>query len=250
MNNEPQQHPAHPNEVQQPQPHEGYHVAPPIVGSAARRNVAHQVAHQHITPEMMEKHDQSKRKYPHITLSRGEYVIEEVRRHPIGLFSIWGVAGFLLFALFAALPWYSLNMGFFSEVLLIPAADLPSAVTLTTPMLILAALVVLGAALATYVYNGNRFYLTNESIIQHVQTSIFDTRNQVVNLINVEDASSEQSGILQQVLNYGTLRLSTQGDETIYHFHFVTNPRKVVHTVNDATEKAVLRTQGIPTTEF
>ena len=92
MNNEPQQHPAHPNEVQQLQPHEDYHVAPPIVGSAARRNAAHQVAHQHITPEMMEKHDLSKRKYPHITLSRGEYVIEEVRRHPIGLFSIWGVA--------------------------------------------------------------------------------------------------------------------------------------------------------------
>src|SRR5688572_19076137 len=185
VNNEPQ----NPGQVPEPQhqPHHAdYHVAPPIAGTGAHRNIARHAAHQHITPEMMQKHEQSKRTHPQLTLSAGEYVIEEVRRHPIGLVSIWGMASILLFILFAALPWYSTNMSFFSEVLLIPTKDLPSAATLATPVLILAALIVLGASVATYVYNGNRFYLTNESIIQHVQTSIFDTRNQVVNLINVE----------------------------------------------------------------
>jgi hypothetical protein len=211
--------------------------------SAARANV---------TAEEQAMHEKSKRDYPLLSLSPGEYVLEVVRRHPIGLIAIWGVTAFLIIVVMGLVPFYGANLSFFSQVTSVPIAKLPTAVTLATPALILAAFFLLGGAIAAYVYVQNRFYITTESIIQFVQYSLFNSKQQVVNLINVEDVSADQTGILQQVLNYGTLRLSTQGEETIYHFRFVANPNGVVHNVNDATEIAIQRLEGssFPPTEL
>ena len=41
-----------------------------------------------IPADLMAKHEESLRQYPRIHLSKGEYVVMEVRRHPIGLLSI------------------------------------------------------------------------------------------------------------------------------------------------------------------
>lgn len=209
-------------------------------------------ARANVTAEEQAMHEKSKQEYPLLSLSPGEYVLEVVRRHPIGLIAIWAVTAFLVILVMALVPFYGANLSFISQVTSVPVAKLPTAVTLATPALILAAFFLLGGAIAAYVYVQNRFYITTESIIQFVQYSLFNSKQQVVNLINVEDVSADQTGILQQVLNYGTLRLSTQGEETIYHFRFVANPNGVVHNVNDATEIAIQRLEGssYPPTEL
>ena len=44
---------------------------------------------------------------------------------------------------------------------------------------------------------------------------------------------------MQQVLNYGTVRVSTEGDEhNQYVFYFVAKPQLVTRTINDAMEEA------------
>lgn len=197
-----------------------------------------------ISPEVAAKHTASVEQFPDLNLSPGEYVIQSVRRHPIGLLSIWIVVGFLIIATLALLPLYSLNGPSVASLLGIKASSLPSAMVLTVPDLILAAFFTLGGFIATIVYEGNHFYLTNESVIQHVRPSLFHTQTQIINLVNIEDASFDQRGILQQVLNYGTIRLSTQGQETIYHFYFVANPARVVNAVNDAVELAIQRLEN------
>ena len=209
-------------------------------------------ARAQVTPEEQAMHEKSKDQYPQLSLSPGEYVLEVVRRHPIGLVAIWGFTLVLIFAVMAVVPFYAMNTSFISQVTSLPAAKLPSAATLAIPALIIAGFALLGGAIAAYVYVQNRFYITTESIVQFVQYSLFSSKQQVVNLINVEDVSADQTGILQQVLNYGTLRVSTQGQETIYHFRFVANPNGVVHNVNDATEIAIQRLEGtgFPPTEL
>ncbi|MGH7196804.1 MAG: hypothetical protein ACREGJ_03510 [Candidatus Saccharimonadales bacterium] len=202
-----------------------------------------------LTSEVQEKHRQSVEKYPEISLSSSEYVIEEVRRHPIGLLSIWAFVGLLILIVFLALPFYSVNRAVIANALMTSVDVLPSPAILAIPALFLIGLFALGGFIATVVYNGNRFYLTNESVIQHVRNSLFHTKSQVIGLVNVEDASSTREGILEHFLDYGTLRLSTQGEETTYHFYYVADPKRVVNVVNDAREKAVLRLQGIPSTE-
>ncbi len=199
-----------------------------------------------ITPEVQAKHEQSKVAFPQLRLSAGEYVIEEVDRHPIGIISIWIFTGFIMLVILSILPMYTMNQAFIAQLFLTDVNSLPNPAILTVPVFILTAFVALGGIIATIVYRGNRFYLTTESVIQHVQYSLFNTKQQIVNLINVEDASQTQNGIIEQVLNYGTLRLSTQGEETIYHFRFVANPKKVVDDVNDAMEEAVRRLDAAP----
>lgn len=227
-----------------PKNHYDYHVAPPLpgTGEAAPR--------PKVIPEAIAaKHEESKKRYPELPLSRDEYVIEFVRRHPIGLVSIWGLVLFLATVALLGLAFYEMSRAELSSMFLLNGGELPSAAGLFPIVLLLVAFFVLGGVISTVVYNGNRFYLTNESIFQHVQTSLFSTRNQVVNLINVEDASNDQQGLLQHVFNYGTLRLSTQGEETTYRFMFVYNPKRIVGLVNEAAEKAVMRLEGVPVNE-
>ena len=78
--------------------------------------------------------------------------------------------------------------------------------------------------------------MTNESVIQEIQHSLFSRHEQTVSLGSIEDASFKQSGVLQLMMNYGTVRLSTEGEETTYRFTYVTNPRNHVAILNNAIE--------------
>ena len=192
-----------------------------------------------ISPELIAKHEESQRRYPGIHLSRGEYIITEVRRHPIGLFSIWALTILLVVVTWAVIPLYDANVGLIASVFDTAVDKLPTTADLTMPILALAGVFLMGGLIAVYVYNGNLFYLTNESIIQFIQSSIFSTKEQQINLVNVDDVSYKQQGILQQVLHYGTVRISTEGDaHNPYIFYFVANPQVVTRTINDAMEEA------------
>lgn len=188
---------------------------------------------QAISPETKKKHEESRRKYPGLNLSEGEYVISAIKRHPIGVFSIWLVVAAALLIVFVAFPALIANQGVLGTRFQLSSTLIASAGLV---LLLLAVLFILGGIIATVVYNGNRFYLTNESVIQHIQTSLFSKMEQTVSLANIEDASYRQLGIIQTLLGYGSLRLSTEGDETTYRFNFVTNPQKQVGLINDAVE--------------
>jgi hypothetical protein len=187
-------------------------------------------------PEAIKKKAaESKKLYPHLNLSEGEYVITAVKRHPIGIIQIWAallLIAFLLIAIFAGgviNPESSPLSGLIGtgEDAQAAAGVIVGGVTV---------LLALGGLIATYIYNGNRFYLTNESVIQEIQNSLFSKHEQTVSLSNVEDASYRQTNILQHLLGYGSIRLSTEGDETTYRFSYVTNPKKHIATLNNAVE--------------
>ncbi|MNI85773.1 hypothetical protein D3C73_1427960 [compost metagenome] len=96
--------------------------------------------------------------------------------------------------------------------------------------------VAFGGFAVIYVYLANKFFLTNESVIQEVQFTLFSRHEQTVSLGNIEDASFRQEGMLQSILNYGSIRLSTEGDETTYRFKYVANPKEQIALLNNAVE--------------
>lgn len=184
-----------------------------------------------ISEEVQRKHEESKKTFPFLNLSEGEYVISAIRRHPIGLLQIWGVAAVAILALTAAIIFsMSTSLG---DSGVIASSSTP---WLAMILLCLIALVFMGGVVATVVYEGNRFFLTNESVTQHIQTSLFAQKEQTISLLNIEDASFRKQGLLQTFLNYGSLRLSTQGDETTYRFNFVSDPGQQVALLNNAVE--------------
>jgi membrane protein YdbS with pleckstrin-like domain len=185
---------------------------------------------QHISDAARRRHEESKRLYPHLNLSEGEYVISAIRRHPIGLLSIWGVVALIIVLILIGTPIILSNPVFSEQIS--PGAF----ASLGVVLLLLGALFVLGGVIATVVYNANRFYLTNESVTQQIQHSLFSKKEQTISLANVEDASFRQHGIVQHLLNYGSLRLSTEGDETTYRFNYVSDPFRQVKLLNNAVE--------------
>ncbi len=186
---------------------------------------------QEISTELQKKHDRSARFHPLLNLSEGEYVIRTVRRHPIGL--ILPLSGGSLVIALALIV--ASNYTAIAETLMFSGV-LADAAAVMTPILLFCVLIALGMLVTYYVYVNNKFFLTNESVIQEVQISLFSRREQIVSLGNIEDASYVQQGIMQQLFNYGSIRLSTEGDETTYRFSYVSNPKQHIATLNNAVE--------------
>ena len=187
-----------------------------------------------ITPETERRHKESKQKYPQLNLSHGEYVISAVKRHPFGLFQIWVVSGGIITILVVFITLLLSDPGGSMSVMNAEAGGaLP---LLALPLLLVLVLVLAGGAIGTYVFQANTFFLTNESVIQNVQHSLFNKRQQTVSLGNIEDASYTQAGILPHLFGYGSLRLSTEGDETTYRFNYASQPEKQIALLNNSVE--------------
>ena len=114
--------------------------------------------------------------------------------------------------------------------------ELPPQGIITSALLMLAILCALIGYAAIWIYQRNQFFLTNESVIQEIQHGLFFHHEQTVSLGSIEDASYKRRGILQHLFNYGTMRLSTEGEETTYRFAFVENPKQQIAIVSNAVE--------------
>lgn len=194
----------------------------------------HEPVKPHISDEVRRKHQESTEKYPMLNLSEGEYVIAAIKRHPIGLFAIWGTTLLLIVLVGFIIPIILLAQGALSTFGI--TTDFDSGFLGVAFVGGLCLLFLLGGYISAHVYNANRFYLTNESVTQHLQHSLFSRREQTISLGGIEDASYHQQGIIEHFFNYGSLRLSTEGDETTYRFSYVSDPRRQVAILNDAVE--------------
>jgi uncharacterized membrane protein YdbT with pleckstrin-like domain len=205
---------------QQPAPQQFVHVARAV-----------EPARQEVSEEVKKRHDDSVKAYPTLNLSENEYVINAVRRHPIGLFLPMSIGTLIIVVALTI----ALNFSAIIDSVGITGA-LADPGLVVTPVLLFCVLIGLGMFIVYYVYVNNKFFLTNESVIQEIQLSLFSRHEQTVSLANIEDASYYQRGILQQLINYGSIRLSTQGDETTYRFTYVAHPKEHIATLNNAVE--------------
>lgn len=219
-----------------PEAHEGHNFDPRMRSQYANEPgiIHHTRAYDpkvnEIGQELHDKHDRSQKLYPQLNLSEGEYVIVSVKRHPIGLLIPMAVTIGLILLLLAALIGYPMLS---ADVV---TGEVPGIIEMTIIILCLIVMVGIGGYIAVWVYLRNTFYLTNESVIQEIQHSLFSKREQTVSLGSIEDASFRQNGIIQTLFNYGTIRLSTEGEETTYRFHYVANPKEQIAKLNNAIE--------------
>lgn len=209
-----------PSQVAQPQP------TPQVVHLSRAIEPIDQV----ISPEVKKRHEESKKAFPQLNLSEAEFVISAVRRHPIGLIIPVGITVFLVALVASLLFNYPLIMDSLGIL------DPPSFGSIAFTGFLFILLVLLGGYISVWVYMNNRFFLTNESVIQEIQVSLFSRHEQTVSLLNIEDASYRQQGMIQTMFNYGSIRLSTEGDETTYRFNYVSDPKQQIAILNNAVE--------------
>lgn len=183
-----------------------------------------------ISEPLQRKHEESVRLYPFLNLSAGEFVMLRIRRHPIGLLMPVFVTGFVLVVLATML---FLLPDFYAATVIEPPISQSVVAGVLLSLMVLVGLV---GGVAIWVYLKNQFFLTNEAVIQEVQNGLFSHREQTVSLGSIEDASYKRQGILQHIFNYGTMRLSTEGEDTTYKFAFVEDPKQQIAVINDAIE--------------
>lgn len=182
-----------------------------------------------IPEDVKRRHEESSKKYPDLNLSPNEFIVAYMPRHVIGM-----LGPLILTTICVALVLSLLfNFPYIAELL---GVSTGAYAILMLAGVMLVVLFLIGGYAALWVYLNNRFFLTNESVIQEIQTGLFSRKEQTVSLANIEDASYSQTGPIQTIFNYGSIRLSTEGDETTYRFSYVANPKYHIAILNNAVE--------------
>lgn len=182
-----------------------------------------------VPAEVARRHEASMNKFPELNLSPHEYIVSAIPRHFIGILFPAIMTTLIIAIAFSIVfnyPFLATSLGL----------SMSSFGTVAVIGILLAILFLIGGYAVLWVYLNNRFFLTNESVIQEIQTGLFSHKEQTVSLANIEDASYSQIGPVQTLLNYGSIRLSTEGDETTYRFDYVAKPKYYLSILNNAVE--------------
>ena len=179
------------------------------------------------------RHERSLKDFPNLRLEDDEYVEFAFMRARICLLMIFGgmIAGLIVILL-----------GFLVTLLGQSKLDEMGRNFLFIILFALLAAAFIAGVVALRVYRGNRLYITNKHVTQFVMNSLVAGSINIIDLASIEDASFRQDNILQKMFHYGTLRLSTIGDETTYTFKYsdisAKDLRAVTKLISEAKKEA------------
>ncbi len=157
------------------------------------------------------RHERSKKDFPGLKLEDDEYVEFAFRRAKACLLMILG--GISVGLVIVLLAFLLVLMG--QSVL-----DEMGKNYLFIILFTLLAVAIMAGVIALMIYKGNKLFITNKHVIQMVMTSPVVSSINIIDLSSVEDASFRRNNLMENLFHYGTLRLSTVGDETTYTFKY------------------------------
>ncbi|MBR3164532.1 PH domain-containing protein [Candidatus Saccharibacteria bacterium] len=175
------------------------------------------------------QHARSAKDFPHLDLEPDEYVVLHITRSKIGLVLIWLVVGACIFALSFALIFLSNHNSLSNTIFHINDAAIRY---FRLIIFALYAIIFVAGFIAQSVYRSNQMYITNHRAIQKVRPSPFVNSTNIIQLSLIEDVSFRQNGIFDHLLQIGTLRMSTAGDETTYTLTYIDTPHDEVKTIS------------------
>lgn len=165
----------------------------------------------------------------------GERLVTVVRRHIIGLIFIYlqAVAGVVaIFALFLTVAPET-----FEDLSRQGNRYIIAGIVFGLAVLIFFLFV------ATYVYRLNRLLITDRSLVEISQKSLFIRKISRLNYENIEDINAEERGILATLFNYGTLTVTTAGPAENFIFKYCPRPNHYADVLIE-TRREYLKTHG------
>ena len=171
------------------------------------------------------RHARSKKDFPFLSLEEGEYVELAITRSKVGLIMIWV---FIILAI-VLLGIVGANViGQISRTNNISSQSMKYFWQLLGALF--SFLILLGLGLSK-VYNDNKLFVTNKRLFHYDAQSLFAKSVNIVDLSRIEDVSFKQKTIIDHVFSFGTIRMSTVGDETTYTFPYVDNPKDEIEII-------------------
>lgn len=186
-----------------------------------------------IQPESLSGH--GKRLLNLIELDENEVLIDEIRKHPFGLFVIYITGfsiGFVLFLVLFVLPSFLKTEEF--------GVDIKN----YTPILMVIGFFVLifcliGTLIGAYLYKHDVIVVTSEKIAQVMYINIFNRKISQLSIGEVQDVTVTQEGILPRIFNYGTIVVETAGEQNNYMFTYVPDPYTRSKKIVGSHEKSI-----------
>ena len=157
------------------------------------------------------RHERSKKDFPFLKLDEDEYVEFAFSRARVCLAMIFGGVALLLILLLIT---------FLVVIAGQQELDESGRKFLYVILMVLVVMAILIGLTALLIYRGNKLLIKNKHVIQMIMKTPVATSMNMIDLSSIEDASFRQNGITQKMFHYGTLRLSTVGDETTYTFEY------------------------------
>lgn len=159
----------------------------------------------------------------------------EIAKHPIGILVVYLQAG-VGFIVALGLSYFLLPTVIEDTETAFLYANLFAAVTI-----VFAVVIVL---LSTIVYRKNRFIVTDRNITQILQFGLFNRKVSQLNMVNVEDVTSKQNGMLANMFGYGELVVETAGEQSNFHFSHCPNPSYYAKVILNAREELLGQNDG------
>jgi len=173
-----------------------------------------------------------------VVMQPGEQIICRIKRHPFGIVSSYiGGGAVVLVAAAAAMflvPRLTQQSSDSSKIQLI-AYGLVALIAIATAAIL---------SVVSKVYWQNEWIVTDDSITQLTQLSLFSRKSSQLSMDNLEDVTVDQSGALQQMFNFGTLRVETAGERSKFMFTYCPEPTKYARLILEAHEASARLRQG------
>lgn len=161
-------------------------------------------------------------------LEPGENVLTVVRRSMIGLVGIYLVAVAFVAALLGMI--IAISPGAFED------SNGGFSASLGAIIILAVLLLALFLFTSTYIYLQSKLMITDRSLVQIMQKTLFSRKVSRLSMSNVEDVKEEQSGFWPTFFNYGTLTVQTAGTEDNFIFTLCPNPAKLADKVIEARQ--------------
>ncbi len=162
-------------------------------------------------------------------LTDDETLVADVRRHPFGLFLLYLQ---IFVGLGLALLLFGVFLPSLSDTLGVSTSTLNSIAAAVTLFVIAFGLIFI--VLATRIYKGNQLIVSDKNVTQVLQIGLFDRKVSELSMANVEDVTAQQRGIFPTLLNYGTLRIETAGEQNNFVFIYCPHPNAYAKAILDS----------------
>jgi len=172
--------------------------------------------------------------HPMVVLQPGERVICDIKRHPFGIMAMYAAA---LIAVIIVIVLAFMAPNIFTQSASSTGTTSDGVVrAVQAGAIVFCALIVLVLLVATVVYWQNHWIVTDDSITQITQDSLFGRRVSQLSMENLEDVTIDQHGILQTLFDFGTLRAETAGEKSKFVFAYCPNPKKMARAILEVHE--------------
>lgn len=166
---------------------------------------------------------------PLSAMRQGEREIFNIKRHPVGILITYTIAGLILLTVAVFIFGFGPSLAPNSRHQIITVGSIF--------FIIFTIIVTVFVLIAQKVYWGNAWILTNDSLTQIKQSSLFDKQSSQLSLENLEDVTAEQDGVFPNMFKYGSIVAETAGERSKFTFSFCPNPNLYAQQILQAREE-------------